>query len=83
MRSACLATAELEIKAAVDADPGVQHAKPDRRDHPFASAKLGEILVEKTSPHRRKRQFCKARGIVKSLPRSPRKRPDELGGDVS
>jgi hypothetical protein len=74
--SACLATAELVFTATVDANPGVKLAKPDWRDLPFASTKLGEILVEKRGPHRRKRRFCKARRIVRSLPRSPRKGPD-------
>lgn len=74
--SACLATAELVFHATVNANPGVTLAKPDWRDLPFASTTLGEILVEKRDPHRRRRRFCKARSIVRSLPSPPRKGPD-------
>jgi hypothetical protein len=73
--SACLATAEIVFKATVDANPGITLVKPDWGDLPFASTRLGEILIEKRGPLRRKRRFCEARRIVRSLPRSPRKGP--------
>ena len=80
--SACLAAAEIVFAATVDANPGVTLVKLDWGDLPFASTRLGEILVETRGPHRRKRRFRKARRTVRSLRRARRKRPDELGGDA-
>lgn len=54
-----------------EANPGVMLNEPNWRAMGFASVQLGEILLQRRDPHRRKRRFCEARKNWKSLARVP------------
>lgn len=49
------------------ANPGVEIKFPSMRTMPFAYTRLGTILLEKRSPHRRRRRFCPSRRRWKSF----------------
>lgn len=72
--SACSVTAEIQFNGTADATL----VKPDWGDLPLASTRLGDTRIEKTGPLRRKCRFGQPRGIVRSLPRSPRDAPASL-----
>ena len=48
-------------------NPGIEIRFPSMRAMPFAYTRLGRILLEKRSPHRRRRRFCQSRRRWKSF----------------
>lgn len=54
-----------------EANPGVQLKEPDWRKMSFAFVELGEILLQRRSPHRRRRRRCESRERWKSFAHVP------------
>jgi hypothetical protein len=72
--SVSLTVAELAFDATQAANPDIPLAKPDWRKLRFSSVRLDAILVQPRSPKRRKRRYCAARRLVRSLPDPNRSR---------
>lgn len=54
-----------------EANPGVQLKEPDWRKMPFAFVELGEIVLQRRNPHRRRRRRCESSKTWKSLAHVP------------
>lgn len=54
-----------------EANPGVRLKEPDWHKMGFASVELGEILLQRRGPHRRKRRHCAAQKRWKSFAHVP------------